>query len=76
MRALINIILYIVMPAAIMYLFEAYTHNPFKRMYPGIQLLNICLFILINTCLFFMTGRLRTSLHIMAAVFMILGLTE
>ncbi len=76
MRALKNIILYIVMPAVIMYLFEAYTHNPFKRMYPGIQLLNICLFILINTCFFFMTGKLRTSLHIMAAVFMILGLTE
>ena len=76
MRIIINIILYIVMPAVMMYLFEAYTHDPFKRMRPGIQILNICLFILINTCLFFMTGGLRTSLHIMAVVFLILGLTE
>lgn len=76
MRSFINIILYIFMPVAMMYLFEAYTHNPFKRMHVGIQILNICLFILINTGLFFMTGRLRTSLHIMAVVFMILGLTE
>ena len=71
-----NTILYICIPAVIMYLFEAYTHNPFVRMLPGIQMLNIFLFILINTLLFFITGRLRVSLHIMTVFFMIFGLME
>ena len=71
-----NTILYICIPAGIMYLFEAYTHNPFVRMRPGIQVLNIFLFILINTLLFFITGRLRLSLHIMTVFFMIFGLAE
>ena len=71
-----NILLYIVIPALIMYLFEAYTHNPFVRMKAGIQVLNILLFILINTLFFFLTGKLSISLRIMCVVFMILGLAE
>jgi phosphoglycerol transferase MdoB-like AlkP superfamily enzyme len=76
MDRLKNVILYFVLPGAMMYLFEAYTHNPFKRMYPGIQLLNIFLFILINTFFFFLTGRLKVSLRIMAILFGVLGLAE
>ncbi len=59
-----------------MYLFEAYTHNPFKRMYPGIQVLNICLFVIIHAFFFFLTGKLKISLRIMTVIFMILGLAE
>ncbi|HAL32684.1 MAG TPA: sulfatase [Lachnospiraceae bacterium] len=76
MKKLKNILMYILLPAVMMYLFEAYTHDPFKRMYPGIQLLNILLFILINTLFFFLTGRLKASLRIMSVVFMALGLAE
>lgn len=71
-----NIILSILIPAAVMYLFEAYTHNPFVRMKAGIQALNIFLFILIEWILFFMTGTLKAALRIMCALFMILGLVE
>lgn len=71
-----NIILPVLIPAAIMYLFEAYTHNPFVRMKPGIQVLNIFLFILIECFLYFLTGRLKTALRIMCIFFMILGLAE
>ena len=76
MSKLKNVIMYLVLPGAMMYLFEAYTHNPFKRMYPGIQLLNILLFIIINTFFFFLTGRLKVSLRIMAVLFAVLGLAE
>ncbi|MBO5551230.1 MAG: LTA synthase family protein [Lachnospiraceae bacterium] len=71
-----NPLLYILIPALIMYLFEAYTHNPFVRMKAGIQILNILLFILINTLLFFLTGRLKLSLRIMCIVFAVFGLAE
>lgn len=59
-----------------MYLFEAYTHNPFIRMKPGIQLLNIFLFVLIETVLFFASGKLSVALRIMCAFFSVLGLAE
>ena len=71
-----NLLLYIIVPALVMYLFEAYTHNPFVRMKAGIQILNILLFILINTFFFFLTGSLKISLRIMCIFFMIAGLME
>ncbi|MBQ7583394.1 MAG: LTA synthase family protein, partial [Lachnospiraceae bacterium] len=71
-----NLILFILIPASVMYLFEAYTHNPFVRMKPGIQVLNIILFIIIECMLLFITGRLRLSQRIMCVMFMILGLAE
>ncbi|MCR5775451.1 MAG: LTA synthase family protein [Lachnospiraceae bacterium] len=71
-----NLLFFILMPAVIMYLFEAYTHNPFVRMKPGIQVLNIFLFIVIETMVLFITGSLKTALRIMTVVFMILGLGE
>ena len=71
-----NTVLSLLIPAAVMYLFEAYTHNPFVRMKPGIQALNILLFMMIEAMLFFITGRLRTALRSMCVVFMIFGLAE
>ncbi len=71
-----NLILFILIPAAVMYLFEAYTHNPFVRMKPGIQGLNILLFIIIECFFLFITGRQCLSLRIMCVIFMILGLAE
>ncbi|MBQ9361227.1 MAG: LTA synthase family protein [Lachnospiraceae bacterium] len=71
-----NIILFIAIPAAIMYLFEAYTHNPFVRMRAGIQVLNIFLFIVIEVFFLFLTGRLKVALRIMCVMFMVLGLAE
>ena len=71
-----NLLLYIIVPALVMYLFEAYTHNPFVRMKAGIQVLNILLFILINTFFFFLSGSLKISLRIMCVFFMIAGLME
>ncbi len=71
-----NIIMFIVIPAAIMYLFEAYTHNPFVRMRAGIQVLNIFLFIVIEVFFLFLTGRLKVALRIMCVMFMVLGLAE
>ena len=71
-----NIIMFIVIPAAIMYLFEAYTHNPFVRMRAGIQVLNIFLFIVIEVFFLFLTGRLKVALRIMCVMFIVLGLAE
>ncbi|MCR5775454.1 MAG: LTA synthase family protein [Lachnospiraceae bacterium] len=71
-----NLLFFILLPAVIMYLFEAYTHNPFVRMKPGIQVLNIFLFIVIEIMLLFITGSLKTALRIMTVVFMLLGLGE
>lgn len=71
-----NLILFILIPGAVMYLFEAYTHNPFVRMKPGIQVLNIILFIVLECILLFITGSLRTALCTMCVLFAVLGLAE
>lgn len=71
-----DLILFVLIPAAIMYLFEAFTHNPFVRMKPGIQGLNIILFIIIEFLFLFITGRSSIALRIMCVLFMILGLAE
>lgn len=62
-------------PAAIMYLFESFTHNPFK-MYIQIQFLNIFLFTIIELFLFFATGSLRRALHIQGGFFLAAGIAE
>lgn len=71
-----NLIMFILIPGAVMYLFEAYTHNPFVRMKPGIQILNIFLFIILECLLLFITGSLRAALCSMCILFAVLGLTE
>ena len=66
----------LLMPAAIMYVFESFTHNPFKTMYIQIQFLNIFLFIVIELLLFFATGSLRRALHIEGTLFLVIGIAE
>lgn len=71
-----DLLMYIVLPALMMYLFEAYTHDPFVSMRAGVQLLNILLFIAINSFFFFIFGKLNISLRIMSVIFMVMGLAE
>ena len=66
----------LLMPAAMMYLFEGFTHNPFVTMHVPIQFMNIFLFTIFELFLFFITGSLRRALHIEGGIFLALGIIE
>ena len=71
-----RIFYFIIIPAAVMYLFEAITHNPFVRMNIPIQLLNIILFLILTGMLFFAFGSLRLALMVLTVLFLILSYAE
>lgn len=58
------------------YLFELYTHNPFKDIKISIQLLNIFLFELLMLILFLIFGRLKWALRFQGIFFMLIGLAN
>lgn len=75
-RGLRNFIPMLLFPIANFYLFELYTHNPFKDMKVSIQFLNIFLFELLMLIFFMLFGRLKWSLRFQSIFFMLIGLAN
>lgn len=71
-----NTAYFLLVPAAIMYLFEFFTHNPFATMYIQIQFLNIFLFIMIELFFFFLFGNLKAAQYTEGGIFLVLGVAE
>lgn len=71
-----NFIPMLLFPIANFYLFELYTHNPFKDMKISIQFLNIFLFELLMLIFFMLFGRLKWSLRLQSIFFMLIGLAN
>lgn len=69
-------LLALVPPAALFYLLEFYTHNPFVEVRPWAQLFNVVLFELMAGIIFCFTGRLRAAYRIEAVVAMIFGIAN
>lgn len=72
----INIIFMFLIPIAIFYTFEWYTHNPWTTMKVPIQFLNIFFYETVMLILFFLFGKLKTALRIETVFFMIVGLAN
>lgn len=75
-RHIADILAMILIPIAVFYTFEWYTHNPWTTMKFPIQLLNIFFFELLMAILFFAFGSLKTALRIETIFFMIIGLAN
>lgn len=74
--ALRNFLPMLLIPIANLYLFEFYTHNPFKDIKFSIQLLNMFLFELLMLMFFMLFGRLKWSLRFQSIFFMLIGLAN
>lgn len=71
-----NLIPMFLFPIANFYLFEWYTHNPWKDMKVPIQFLNIYFFELLMALFLFVFGRLKWSLRLQSIFFMAVGLAN
>lgn len=71
-----NFLPMLLFPILNFYLFELYTHNPFKDIKISIQLLNIFLFELLMLILFLFLGRLKWALRFQSIFFMLIGLAN
>lgn len=71
-----KMILALLVPVIIFYLFEWYTHNPWEDIRWDIQLLNILFFELIMLLLYSVIGRLHVALVLETLVFMVYGLAN
>ncbi len=69
-------VLALLVPVAIFYLFEWYTHNPWEDIRWDIQLLNIVFFELVMMLLYSLLGRLHIALLLETLVFMIYGMAN
>ncbi len=76
LRQYFSLVLLLLIPAALFYLTESYTHNPFETMLPGIQLLNILFFELVMTAGLFLSGSGRIALFIQTLIFAGIGLAN
>ncbi|MGN1148370.1 MAG: LTA synthase family protein, partial [Lachnospiraceae bacterium] len=65
-----------IVPVAIFYLFEWYTHNPWEDIRWDIQVLNIVFFELVMVLLYSLIGRLHIALLLETVVFMVYGLVN
>ena len=66
----------VLVPVIIFYLFEWYTHNPWKDIRWDIQLLNIIFFELVMIILYSLIGRLHIALMLETVFFMLYGLAN
>ena len=62
-------VLALLVPIFVFYLFEWFTHNPFKDMRTGIQIYNIIFFELLMVLFYTVTGRLRIALLLETGIF-------
>ncbi len=69
-------ILALLIPIVIFYLFEWYTHNPWKDIRWGIQVFNILFFELVMILIYSLIGRLHIALLLETLVFMVYGLVN
>ena len=69
-------VLALLVPVFVFYLFEWFTHNPFKDMRTGIQIYNIIFFELLMVLFYTVTGRLRIALLLETGIFFIYGLAN
>ncbi len=69
-------VLALLVPIFVFYLFEWFTHNPFKDMRTGIQIYNIIFFELLMVLFYTVTGRLRIALLLETGIFFIYGLAN
>ena len=72
----VKAIIALLIPAAIFYLFEWYTHNPWEDIRWGIQVFNIFFFELVMILMYSLIGRLHIALLLETLVFMIYGLAN
>lgn len=66
----------LLIPAAIFYLIELYTHNPWEDIRWEIQVFNILFFELVMVLVYSLIGRLHIALLLETLVFMIYGLVN
>ncbi len=76
LNRIVNISLAVLVPVIIFYLFEWYTHNPWKDIRWDIQILNIIFFELVMIILYSLIGRLHIALMLETVVFMLYGLAN
>ena len=76
LRQSLSLLTMFLIPAALFYLTEAYTHNPFETMLFCIQLLNILFFELVMLVGFFLFGSGRIALLVQTLLFAGIGLAN
>lgn len=72
----INILAAILTPILIFYLFEWFMRNPFEKMYPKIQFLNILFFEILLFLLWGLFGKLKYAIRTQAILAMIVGIAD
>lgn len=75
-ETIINIIFSVLLPILIFYLFEWFMRNPFEKMYPQIQFLNIIFFELLFLLLFAVFGSVKAAIRTQAIMAMFVGLAD
>lgn len=73
---IINIICAALLPILIFYLFEWFMRNPFEKMYPQIQFLNILFFELLFLLLLAIWGSVKAAIRTEAIMAIIVGLAD
>ncbi|HKM33775.1 MAG TPA: LTA synthase family protein [Lachnospiraceae bacterium] len=75
-KKVVKAIIALLIPAAIFYLFEWYTHNPWEDIRWDIQVFNILFFELVMVLVYSLIGRLHIALLLETLIFMIYGLVN
>ena len=73
---IINILAAVLTPILIFYLFEWFMRNPFEKMYPKIQFLNILFFEILLFLLWGLFGKLKYAIRTQAILAMIVGIAD
>lgn len=75
-EGIINFAALFLLPIAIFYLMECYTHNPLEEVRTWAQVFNILLFELVAWLFFFLSGSIRFAIRTEAVIAMIYGLAN
>ena len=75
-KAVVNGIIFALLPILLFYLMESYEHNPFAEVRRTAQLFNILLFELLAWIFFALTKSAKTAIRVLTVISMVFGLTN